>query len=105
MADQHAEATAPHVHGEMNISEQAWTWSLFMGLTKWLSLAMAVLILVRRGRGLRSRLHQLRRDGGGRLLCSEEQGFGLGSAFLPDRFARGPSAGSLGLLLARIAAK
>ena len=45
MADQHAEATAPHVHGEMNISEQAWTWSLFMGLTKWLSLAMAVLIL------------------------------------------------------------
>ncbi|HAD84079.1 MAG TPA: aa3-type cytochrome c oxidase subunit IV [Brevundimonas sp.] len=29
----------------MNISEQAWTWSLFMGLTKWLSLAMAVLIL------------------------------------------------------------
>ncbi|HBY43788.1 MAG TPA: aa3-type cytochrome c oxidase subunit IV [Brevundimonas sp.] len=29
----------------MNISEQAWTWSLFMGLTKWLSLATAVLIL------------------------------------------------------------
>jgi uncharacterized membrane protein len=29
----------------MNISEQAWTWSLFMGLTKWLSLATAVVIL------------------------------------------------------------
>lgn len=45
MADQHAEATTPHVHGEMNISEQAWTWAFFMGLTKWVSLAMAVLIL------------------------------------------------------------
>lgn len=45
MADQHAEATAPHVHGEMNISEQAWTWALFMGLTKWVSLATAVVIL------------------------------------------------------------
>lgn len=45
MADQHAEATAPHVHGEMNITEQAWTWSLFMGLTKWLSLATAVVVL------------------------------------------------------------
>lgn len=45
MADQHAEATTPHVHGGMNISEQAWTWAFFMGLTKWVSLAMAVLIL------------------------------------------------------------
>ncbi|MBN9480446.1 MAG: aa3-type cytochrome c oxidase subunit IV [Bordetella sp.] len=45
MADPHAEATASHVHGEMNISEQAGTWTLFMGLTKWLSLATAALIL------------------------------------------------------------
>ncbi|RSB47305.1 aa3-type cytochrome c oxidase subunit IV [Brevundimonas sp. 357] len=29
----------------MNITEQAGTWTLFMGLTKWLSLATAVLIL------------------------------------------------------------
>ncbi|HAC00792.1 MAG TPA: aa3-type cytochrome c oxidase subunit IV [Brevundimonas sp.] len=29
----------------MNISEQAWTWALFLGLTKWVSLATAVVIL------------------------------------------------------------
>lgn len=45
MADQHDAHAAPHVHGEMNISEQAWTWALFMGLAKWVSLSMAVLIL------------------------------------------------------------
>ncbi|MEN5147016.1 aa3-type cytochrome c oxidase subunit IV [Brevundimonas diminuta] len=45
MADQHEAHAAPHVHGEMIITEQAWTWALFMGLTKWVSLAMAVLIL------------------------------------------------------------
>lgn len=45
MADQHDAHAAPHVHGEMNISEQAWTWSLFIGLTKWVSLSMAALLL------------------------------------------------------------
>ncbi|AYG96359.1 aa3-type cytochrome c oxidase subunit IV [Brevundimonas naejangsanensis] len=29
----------------MNITEQAWTWALFVGLTKWVSLSMAALIL------------------------------------------------------------
>lgn len=45
MADQHDAHAAPYVHGQMDTTEQAWTWALFMGLTKWVSLSMAVLIL------------------------------------------------------------
>ena len=31
-------------HGEMNVSEQAATYKMFGGLTKWASLALAVLL-------------------------------------------------------------
>ena len=34
-----------HHHGEMEISEQKSTFSLFMNLTKWGSLAVAVIVL------------------------------------------------------------
>jgi multisubunit Na+/H+ antiporter MnhB subunit len=52
MAEPHNPATAEadadaraYVHGEMAINEQASTFSLFMGMTKWGSLAVAVLLV------------------------------------------------------------
>lgn len=46
MADpHHAEAHDDYVRGSQEISEQAATFSLFMGLAKWASLLMGVVIL------------------------------------------------------------
>lgn len=52
MAEPHNPATAEadadaraYVHGEMAVNEQVSTFALFMGLTKWASLAIAVLVL------------------------------------------------------------
>jgi hypothetical protein len=42
-ADHDAEA---YVHGSMTIEEQRQTWDLFMGLTKWGSLAVAAILLL-----------------------------------------------------------
>jgi hypothetical protein len=42
-ADHDAEA---YVHGSMTIEEQRATWDLFMGLTKWGSLAVAAILLL-----------------------------------------------------------
>ena len=42
-ADHHAEA---YVRGTMTIEEQRQTWDLFMGLTKWGSLAVAAILLL-----------------------------------------------------------
>jgi len=45
MADPHAHDHAAHQHGSQEISEQAATYSLFMGMAKWGSLAIACLLL------------------------------------------------------------
>jgi hypothetical protein len=42
-ADHDAEA---YVHGSMTIEEQRATWDMFMGLTKWGSLAVAAVLLL-----------------------------------------------------------
>lgn len=47
MADQHADlAHHDHVHGQMEITEQAGTWALFQFLAKWCSLAVSVLVVM-----------------------------------------------------------
>ena len=44
--DQHASADAhAYVHGSMPVQEQAATYSLFMGMAKWGSLAVATVLL------------------------------------------------------------
>lgn len=45
MADSHAEIAHDHVPGEMEISAQSQTFDLFITLTKWSSLGLAVLLL------------------------------------------------------------
>lgn len=45
MADLHDTAAHDHVHGQMEITEQAATWDLFMFMTKWGSLATAAIVL------------------------------------------------------------
>lgn len=45
MADHHAEVAAhDHVHGHMEISEQARTWATFKVLAKWSTFGISVLL-------------------------------------------------------------
>lgn len=41
-----AEHASDHHHGDMDIREQVATFSLFMGMTKWGSLALAAFLLL-----------------------------------------------------------
>jgi hypothetical protein len=41
-----ADSASEYHHGEMNVSAQVATYHLFMGLTKWGSLTIAVLVLM-----------------------------------------------------------
>lgn len=46
MADHHADVAAhDHVHGQMEIAEQARTWATFKVLAKWSTLGVSVLLL------------------------------------------------------------
>ncbi len=46
MADPHADYAAhDHVHGQMEISEQAKTWAVFKVIAKWCTFAVSVLLV------------------------------------------------------------
>lgn len=46
MADHHADVAAhDHIHGQMEISEQARTWAVFKVLAKWSTLGVSVLLV------------------------------------------------------------
>lgn len=46
MADHHADVAAhDHIHGQMEISEQARTWAVFKVLAKWATFGVSMLLV------------------------------------------------------------